>query len=141
MSKSRLFQTDCFSLLCFAHTLTVHILQFPNVFQFCVQKEYNQKTCYNRSVTQSALLRFPSGVQTRTAVCLKTLSLMALICLRIGREMVQQHMADTLRQFFAVFSLLHSLQPQVGTHRHTHTCRHTSSLFLECFHKKLYKNK
>lgn len=65
----------------------------------------------------SAVLRFPSGVQTRTAVCLKTLSLMALICLRIGREMVQQHMADTLRRFFAVFSLLHSLQPQVCTHR------------------------
>ncbi|XP_028274538.1 WD repeat-containing protein 81 isoform X2 [Parambassis ranga] len=58
---------------------------------------------------------FPSGVQTRTAVCLKTLSLMALICLRIGREMVQQHMADTLRRFFAVFSLLHFLQPQLET--------------------------
>ncbi|KAM6933877.1 WD repeat-containing protein 81 [Xenentodon cancila] len=56
---------------------------------------------------------FPSGVQTRTAICLKTLSLMALICLRIGREMVQQHMADTLCRFFAVFSLLHSLQPQL----------------------------
>lgn len=56
---------------------------------------------------------FPSGVQTRTAVCLKTLSLMALICLRIGREMVQQHMADTLQKFFAVFSLLHSLKPQL----------------------------
>ncbi|KAG7479942.1 WD repeat-containing protein 81 [Solea senegalensis] len=58
---------------------------------------------------------FPSGVQTRTAVCLKTLSLMALICLRIGREMVQQHMADTLRGFFAVFSLLHCLQPQLDS--------------------------
>ncbi|XP_031729483.1 WD repeat-containing protein 81 [Anarrhichthys ocellatus] len=58
---------------------------------------------------------FPSGVQTRTAVCLKTLSLMALICLRIGREMVQQHMADTLRRFFAVFSLLHFLQPQLDS--------------------------
>ncbi|KAM7399143.1 hypothetical protein PAMP_018432 [Pampus punctatissimus] len=58
---------------------------------------------------------FPSGVQTRTAVCLKTLSLMALICLRIGREMVQQHMADTLRRFFAVFSLLHCLQPQLDS--------------------------
>ncbi|XP_020784167.1 WD repeat-containing protein 81 [Boleophthalmus pectinirostris] len=58
---------------------------------------------------------FPSGVQTRTAVCLKTLSLMALICLRIGREMVQQHMADTLRRFFAVFSLLHSLKPQLDS--------------------------
>ncbi|KAK7883110.1 hypothetical protein WMY93_029284 [Mugilogobius chulae] len=58
---------------------------------------------------------FPSGVQTRTAVCLKTLSLMALICLRIGREMVQQHMADTLQRFFAVFSLLHSLKPQLDS--------------------------
>nr|XP_020470494.1 WD repeat-containing protein 81 [Monopterus albus] len=58
---------------------------------------------------------FPSGVQTRTAVCIKTLSLVALICLRIGREMVQQHMADTLRRFFAVFSLLHSLQPQLDS--------------------------
>ncbi|XP_068440317.1 WD repeat-containing protein 81 [Clinocottus analis] len=58
---------------------------------------------------------FPSGVQTRTAVCLKTLSLMALICLRIGREMVQQHMADTLRRFFAIFSLLHFLQPQLDS--------------------------
>ncbi|KAM9801089.1 WD repeat-containing protein 81 [Neosynchiropus ocellatus] len=56
---------------------------------------------------------FPSGVQTRTAVCLKTLSLMALICLRIGREMVQQHMAETLQRFFAVFTLLHCLQPQI----------------------------
>lgn len=58
---------------------------------------------------------FPSGVQTRSAVCLKTLSLMALICLRIGREMVQQHMADTLERFFAVFSLLHSLKPQLDS--------------------------
>lgn len=58
---------------------------------------------------------FPSGVQTRTAVCLKTLSLMALICLRIGREMVQQHMADTLQRFFSVFSLLHSLKPQLDS--------------------------
>lgn len=87
-----------------------------------------KKLCYIRSVyplfcsSHSAVLcRFPSGVQTRTAVCLKTLSLMALICLRIGREMVQQHMADTLRRFFAVFSLLHSLQPQV--------CIHTRVLF------------
>ncbi|KAF7666791.1 hypothetical protein LDENG_00091650 [Lucifuga dentata] len=61
----------------------------------------------------SPRMGFPSGVQTRTNVCLKTLSLMALICLRIGREMVQQHMADTLRRFFIVFSLLHCLQPQL----------------------------
>ncbi|XP_038159213.1 WD repeat-containing protein 81 [Cyprinodon tularosa] len=57
---------------------------------------------------------FPSGVQTRTAVCLKMLSLMALICLRIGREMVQMHMADTLCRFFSVFSLVHSLQSQLS---------------------------
>uniref|UniRef100_UPI003AAE3DE2 WD repeat-containing protein 81 n=1 Tax=Centroberyx gerrardi TaxID=166262 RepID=UPI003AAE3DE2 len=61
----------------------------------------------------SPRMGFPSGVQTRSAVCLKTLSLMALICLRIGREMVQQHMADTLRRFFTIFSLLHCLQPQL----------------------------
>ncbi|KAM4628129.1 WD repeat-containing protein 81 [Polymixia lowei] len=61
----------------------------------------------------SPRMGFPSGVQTRSAVCLKTLSLMALICLRIGREMVQQHMADTLRRFFTVFSLLQRLQPQL----------------------------
>lgn len=30
--------------------------------------------------------------------------------------MVQQHMADTLCRFFAVFSLLDCLQPQVCTH-------------------------
>ncbi|XP_037320742.2 WD repeat-containing protein 81 [Pungitius pungitius] len=63
----------------------------------------------------SPRMGFPSGVQTRTAVCLKTLSLMALICLRIGREMVQQHMAETLRRFFAVFSLLHFLQAQLDS--------------------------
>ncbi|KAG9265213.1 WD repeat-containing protein 81 isoform X1 [Astyanax mexicanus] len=61
----------------------------------------------------SPKMGFPSGVQTRSALCLKTLSLMALICLRIGREMVQQHMADTLCQFFQVFTLLHSLQNQM----------------------------
>ncbi|KAI1893292.1 hypothetical protein AGOR_G00122200 [Albula goreensis] len=63
----------------------------------------------------SPRMGFPSGVQTRSAVCLKTLSLMALICLRIGREMVQQHMAHTLCRFFRVFSLLHSLQTQLET--------------------------
>ncbi|MBN3318874.1 WDR81 protein, partial [Atractosteus spatula] len=63
----------------------------------------------------SPRMGFPSGVQTRSALCLKTISLMALICLRIGREMVQQHMADTLRKFFQVFSLLQVLQTQVDT--------------------------
>lgn len=63
----------------------------------------------------STKMGFPSGVQTRSAVCLKTLSLMALICLRIGREMVQQHMAETLCRFFQVFSLLQSLRSQMGS--------------------------
>ncbi|XP_066520401.1 WD repeat-containing protein 81 [Hoplias malabaricus] len=63
----------------------------------------------------SPKMGFPSGVQTRSALCLKTLSLMALICLRIGREMVQQHMAETLCQFFQVYSLLHSLQNQMDS--------------------------
>uniref|UniRef100_A0A8C1YUY7 WD repeat-containing protein 81 n=1 Tax=Cyprinus carpio TaxID=7962 RepID=A0A8C1YUY7_CYPCA len=63
----------------------------------------------------STKMGFPSGVQTRSAVCLKTLSLMALICLRIGREMVQHHMAETLSRFFQVFSLLQCLQNQMGS--------------------------
>ncbi|KAI5626708.1 WD repeat-containing protein 81 [Silurus asotus] len=41
------------------------------------------------------------------------LGLMALICLRIGREMVQQHMADTFCKFFQVFTLVDSLQNQI----------------------------
>ncbi|XP_051522081.1 WD repeat-containing protein 81 isoform X2 [Myxocyprinus asiaticus] len=61
----------------------------------------------------SAKMGFPSGVQSRSAVCLKTLSLIALICLRIGREMVQQHMTETLCRFFQIFSLLQSLQNQM----------------------------
>ncbi|GAA6109657.1 WD repeat-containing protein 81 [Tachysurus ichikawai] len=61
----------------------------------------------------SPKMGFPSGVQSRSAVCLKTLSLMALIWLRIGREMVQQHMANTLYKFFQVFSLLDCLQNQM----------------------------
>ncbi|XP_076831967.1 WD repeat-containing protein 81 [Brachyhypopomus gauderio] len=58
---------------------------------------------------------FPSGVQTRAAVCLKTLSLLVLICLRIGKEMMIQHMTDTLYQFFQVFSFLQTLQTQMET--------------------------
>ncbi|TSN39299.1 WD repeat-containing protein 81 [Bagarius yarrelli] len=61
----------------------------------------------------SPKMGFPNGVQSRSAVCLKTLSLMALIWMRIGREMVQQHMADTLCRFFQVFSFLDSLQNQI----------------------------
>ncbi|MEQ2188700.1 hypothetical protein GOODEAATRI_017651, partial [Goodea atripinnis] len=81
---------------------------------------------------------FPSGVQTRIAVCLKTLSLMALICLRIGREMVQQHMADTLCDF-AIRKLVpnHELVWQLAESYHqsvsqvTTETRHSSSSRLE----------
>ncbi|MBN3278814.1 WDR81 protein, partial [Polyodon spathula] len=62
----------------------------------------------------SPRMGFPSGGRTRSALCLKTIGLLALICLRIGREMVQQHMAATLHRFFQVFSLLHALQDQLA---------------------------
>uniref|UniRef100_A0A674ETG0 Uncharacterized protein n=1 Tax=Salmo trutta TaxID=8032 RepID=A0A674ETG0_SALTR len=45
-----------------------------------------------------SVLRFPSGVQARSAV-----------------EMVQQHMVETLKRFFTVFSLLQCLQGQGNT--------------------------
>uniref|UniRef100_UPI00398F874B WD repeat-containing protein 81 n=1 Tax=Pristiophorus japonicus TaxID=55135 RepID=UPI00398F874B len=57
---------------------------------------------------------FPSGAQARSVLCVKTLSLIALVCLRIGQEMVTQHMSDTLRRFFAGFSVLPDLREQVG---------------------------
>uniref|UniRef100_H3A697 WD repeat domain 81 n=1 Tax=Latimeria chalumnae TaxID=7897 RepID=H3A697_LATCH len=57
-------------------------------------------------------MSFPSGAQGRIALCLKTISLIALICLRIGREMVQQHMAKTLGNFFSIFTILHQLRDQ-----------------------------
>ncbi|XP_042298686.1 WD repeat-containing protein 81 [Sceloporus undulatus] len=53
----------------------------------------------------SSTISFPSGVQARTVLCLKTISLVALVCLRIGSEMVQQHLSGTLRVFFETFSL------------------------------------
>lgn len=60
------------------------------------------------------LFSFPSGVQARVVLCLKTISLVALVCLRIGSEMVQQHLSDTLRMFFETFSLLQPLPEQVS---------------------------
>lgn len=54
--------------------------------------------------TARSLSSFPSGVQARIVLCVKTISLVALVCLRIGSEMVQQHLSDTLRVFFAAFS-------------------------------------
>lgn len=58
--------------------------------------------------------RFPSGAQARTVLCVKTISLIALICLRIGQEMVQQHLSEPVATFFQVFSHLHELRQQVG---------------------------
>lgn len=60
------------------------------------------------------LCSFPSGAQARVVLCVKTISLIALICLRIGQEMVQQHLSDTVRNFFGAFSLLQELQDQVS---------------------------
>uniref|UniRef100_A0A8C5X159 WD repeat-containing protein 81 n=1 Tax=Malurus cyaneus samueli TaxID=2593467 RepID=A0A8C5X159_9PASS len=60
----------------------------------------------------SPAIGFPSGAQARVVLCVKTISLIALICLRIGQEMVQQHLSDTVRTFFGAFSLLQELQEQ-----------------------------
>ncbi|NXW73433.1 WDR81 protein, partial [Hirundo rustica] len=60
----------------------------------------------------SPAVGFPSGAQARVVLCVKTISLIALICLRIGQEMVQQHLSDTVRNFFGAFSLLQELQDQ-----------------------------
>uniref|UniRef100_A0A7N4PGS5 WD repeat domain 81 n=1 Tax=Sarcophilus harrisii TaxID=9305 RepID=A0A7N4PGS5_SARHA len=62
----------------------------------------------------SLVTGFPGGSQARTVLCVKTISLIALICLRIGQEMVQQHLSETVATFFQVFSLVHELQGQVG---------------------------
>ncbi|XP_068945764.1 WD repeat-containing protein 81 isoform X1 [Petaurus breviceps papuanus] len=60
----------------------------------------------------SLVTGFPGGAQARTVLCVKTISLIALICLRIGQEMVQQHLSETVATFFQVFSLVHELQCQ-----------------------------
>ncbi|NXB75109.1 WDR81 protein, partial [Donacobius atricapilla] len=60
----------------------------------------------------SPAVGFPSGAQARVVLCVKTISLIALICLRIGQEMVQQHLSDIVRNFFGAFSLLQELQDQ-----------------------------
>ncbi|XP_027717231.1 WD repeat-containing protein 81 isoform X4 [Vombatus ursinus] len=60
----------------------------------------------------SLVTGFPGGTQARTVLCVKTISLIALICLRIGQEMVQQHLGETVATFFQVFSLVHELQCQ-----------------------------
>ncbi|XP_004605036.2 WD repeat-containing protein 81 [Sorex araneus] len=64
------------------------------------------------SFLTSLVTGFPSGAQARTVLCMKTISLIALICLRIGQEMVQQHLSEPVATFFQVFSQLHELQQQ-----------------------------
>ncbi|XP_043574826.1 WD repeat-containing protein 81 [Chiloscyllium plagiosum] len=56
---------------------------------------------------------FPSGAQARSVLCVKTLSLIVLVCLRIGQEMVIQHMSETLCRFFEGFSVPPDVE-QVG---------------------------
>lgn len=65
-------------------------------------------------LVMDVVFSFPSGAQARVVLCIKTISLIALICLRIGQEMVQQHLSDTVRNFFGAFSLLQELQDQVS---------------------------
>ncbi|XP_069883568.1 WD repeat-containing protein 81 isoform X1 [Dipodomys merriami] len=64
------------------------------------------------SFLTSLVTGFPSGAQARTVLCVKTISLIALICLRIGQEMVQQHLSEPVATFFQVFSQLHELRQQ-----------------------------
>uniref|UniRef100_A0A667HK02 WD repeat-containing protein 81 n=1 Tax=Lynx canadensis TaxID=61383 RepID=A0A667HK02_LYNCA len=64
------------------------------------------------SFLTSLVTGFPSGAQARTVLCVKTISLIALICLRIGQEMVQQHLSEPVATFFQVFSQLHELRHQ-----------------------------
>ncbi|XP_036926288.1 LOW QUALITY PROTEIN: WD repeat-containing protein 81 [Sturnira hondurensis] len=64
------------------------------------------------SFLTSLVTGFPSGAQARTVLCMKTISLIALICLRIGQEMVQQHLSEPVATFFQVFSQLHELRHQ-----------------------------
>ncbi|KAL0597507.1 WD repeat-containing protein 81 [Plecturocebus cupreus] len=64
------------------------------------------------SFLTSLVTGFPSGAQARTILCVKTISLIALICLRIGQEMVQQHLSEPVAAFFQVFSQLHELRQQ-----------------------------
>ncbi|NXC97716.1 WDR81 protein, partial [Certhia familiaris] len=70
----------------------------------------------------SPAVGFPSGAQARVVLCVKTISLIALICLRIGQEMVQQHLSDTVRNFFGAFSLLQELQEQGLTAESLSSC-------------------
>uniref|UniRef100_UPI00358FAF03 WD repeat-containing protein 81-like isoform X2 n=1 Tax=Myxine glutinosa TaxID=7769 RepID=UPI00358FAF03 len=56
-------------------------------------------------VFTSSSISFPSGVQCRSVLCQKSMSLMMLICLRIGVDSVQRHMSEALSAFFQGFSI------------------------------------
>ncbi|KAM4795186.1 WD repeat-containing protein 81 [Rhinophrynus dorsalis] len=64
------------------------------------------------SFLTSTTIGFPSGAQARMALCVKCSSLISLICLRIGREMVQQHLGATLQLFFSNFTLMQEIREQ-----------------------------
>ncbi|XP_069471473.1 WD repeat-containing protein 81 isoform X2 [Ambystoma mexicanum] len=64
------------------------------------------------SFLTSPVIGFPSGAQARIALCVKSSALIALICLRIGSEMVQLHLGETLRTFFSCFTLLQQVREQ-----------------------------
>ncbi|XP_032901786.1 WD repeat-containing protein 81 [Amblyraja radiata] len=65
-------------------------------------------------VLTSPLASFPGGAQARSVLGVKTLSLIALVCLRIGQEMVVQHMSETLRRFFEGFSIMPEQREKAG---------------------------
>ncbi|XP_051891247.1 WD repeat-containing protein 81 [Pristis pectinata] len=65
-------------------------------------------------VLTTPLASFPGGAQARSVLGVKTLSLIALVCLRIGQEMVTQHMSETLRRFFEGFSIIPDLREKMG---------------------------
>uniref|UniRef100_A0A8C5MJS3 WD repeat domain 81 n=1 Tax=Leptobrachium leishanense TaxID=445787 RepID=A0A8C5MJS3_9ANUR len=64
------------------------------------------------SFLTSTTVGFPSGAQARIALCVKCSSLISLICLRIGREMVQKHLGEALRMFFINFTIVQELHEQ-----------------------------
>ncbi|XP_069767707.1 LOW QUALITY PROTEIN: WD repeat-containing protein 81 [Narcine bancroftii] len=65
-------------------------------------------------VLTSPLASFPGGAQGRSVLGMKTLSLIALLCLRIGQEMVVLHMSETLQRFFEGFSIVPEQWEKMG---------------------------
>ncbi|XP_018413157.1 PREDICTED: WD repeat-containing protein 81 [Nanorana parkeri] len=64
------------------------------------------------SFLTSTTVGFPNGPQARLALCVKCSNLISLICLRIGSEMVQQHLGDALRIFFSNFTVMQEIHQQ-----------------------------